>query len=85
VRALETDKLVRATWRTVSYSQGNGSCVEGITDLRGERIAVRDTKPRSTDAFSRSSVLSQVSAPIGAVGDCASCRRSRYSALAMIT
>jgi hypothetical protein len=39
------DELTRATWRTASYTQGNGSCVE-VADLRGGRIAVRDTKDR---------------------------------------
>lgn len=39
------DKLTRATWRTASYSQGNGSCVE-VADLDGGQIAVRDTKDR---------------------------------------
>jgi Domain of unknown function (DUF397) len=42
---MDTDELARATWRTASYTQGNGSCVE-VADLRGGRIAVRDTKDR---------------------------------------
>ena len=42
---METNELARATWRTASYTQGNGACVE-VGDLRGGRIAVRDTKDR---------------------------------------
>jgi hypothetical protein len=44
------DELARATWRTASYTQGNGSCVE-VADLRGRRIAVRDTKDRTGPAL----------------------------------
>jgi Domain of unknown function (DUF397) len=44
------DELARATWRTASYTQGNGSCVE-VADLRGGRIAVRDTKDRTGPAL----------------------------------
>jgi hypothetical protein len=39
------NELARATWRTASYTQGNGSCVE-VAGLSGGRIAVRDTKDR---------------------------------------
>jgi hypothetical protein len=39
------NELARATWRTASYTQGNGSCVE-VGDLSGGRIVVRDTKDR---------------------------------------
>jgi hypothetical protein len=39
------DELARATWRTATYTQGNGACVE-VADLSGGRIAVRDTKDR---------------------------------------
>lgn len=39
------NELARATWRTASYTQGNGSCVE-VGNLRSGRIAVRDTKDR---------------------------------------
>jgi hypothetical protein len=42
---METNELARATWRTASYTQGNGSCVE-VGNLSGGRIAVRDTKDR---------------------------------------
>lgn len=42
---MNTDELVRATWRTASYSQGNGACVE-VGNLSGARVAVRDTKDR---------------------------------------
>jgi hypothetical protein len=42
---METNELARATWRTASYSQANGSCVE-VGNLSGGRIAVRDTKDR---------------------------------------
>ncbi|HEX3960590.1 MAG TPA: DUF397 domain-containing protein [Trebonia sp.] len=44
------DELARATWRTASYTQGNGSCVE-VADLRGGRIAVRDTKDKTGPAL----------------------------------
>ena len=39
------NELARATWRTATYTQGNGSCVE-VGNLSGSRIAVRDTKDR---------------------------------------
>jgi hypothetical protein len=47
---MDTDELARATWRTASYTQGNGSCVE-VADLRSGRIAVRDTKDRPGPAL----------------------------------
>jgi hypothetical protein len=43
---MNTDEFARATWRTASYTQGNGSCVE-VAGLGGGRIAVRDTKDRA--------------------------------------
>lgn len=42
---MENDELARATWRTASYTQGNGACVE-VGNLGSGRIAVRDTKDR---------------------------------------
>jgi len=42
---MNTDELARATWRTASYTQANGSCVE-VGNLSGARVAVRDTKDR---------------------------------------
>jgi hypothetical protein len=39
------DELARATWRTATYTQGNGACVE-VAGLDGGRVAVRDTKDR---------------------------------------
>lgn len=42
---MDTDELARATWRTASYTQANGSCVE-VGNLSGRRVAVRDTKDR---------------------------------------
>jgi hypothetical protein len=47
---MDTDELARATWRTASYTQGNGSCIE-VADLSGGRIAVRDTKDRTGPAL----------------------------------
>jgi hypothetical protein len=44
------DELARATWRTATYTQGNGACVE-VADLRGGRVAVRDTKDRTGPAL----------------------------------
>jgi hypothetical protein len=47
---MDANELARATWRTASYTQGNGSCVE-VADLRGGRIVVRDTKDRPGPAL----------------------------------
>ena len=47
---METEELARATWRTASYTQGNGACVE-VGNLSGGRIAVRDTKDRPGGAL----------------------------------
>jgi Domain of unknown function (DUF397) len=47
---MEHDELARATWRTATYSQANGSCVE-VAGLSGGRIAVRDTKDRTGPAI----------------------------------
>jgi hypothetical protein len=44
------DELTRATWRTATYTQGNGSCVE-VAGLSGGRVAVRDTKDRTGPAI----------------------------------
>jgi hypothetical protein len=44
------NELTRATWRTATYSQGNGSCVE-VAGLGGGRVAVRDTKDRTGPAI----------------------------------
>jgi hypothetical protein len=44
------DELTRATWRTATYTQGNGSCVE-VAGLTGGRVAVRDTKDRTGPAI----------------------------------
>ncbi|HKN96498.1 MAG TPA: DUF397 domain-containing protein [Pseudonocardiaceae bacterium] len=46
------DDLSALTWRTSSYSSGNGQCVE--VAFEGERVAVRDSKhPESAVWFSR--------------------------------
>ena len=42
---MEDNELARATWRTATYTQANGSCVE-VAGLSGGRVAVRDTKDR---------------------------------------
>jgi hypothetical protein len=47
---MEDNELARATWRTATYSQGNGSCVE-VAGLGGGRVAVRDTKDRTGPAI----------------------------------
>ncbi len=47
---MEDNELARATWRTATYSQGNGSCVEAAR-LGGGRVAVRDTKDRGGSAI----------------------------------
>jgi hypothetical protein len=47
---MEDNELARATWRTATYSQGNGSCVE-VAGLSGGRVAVRDTKDRPGPAI----------------------------------
>lgn len=47
---MEDNELARATWRTATYSQGNGSCVE-VAGLDGRRVAVRDTKDRTGPAI----------------------------------
>lgn len=43
---MDSSELSRAIWRTASYSQGNGSCVE-VASLGGGHVAVRDTKDRT--------------------------------------
>ena len=43
---MEDTELARAIWRTATYSQGNGACVE-VADLADGRVAVRDTKDRA--------------------------------------
>lgn len=47
---MEDNELARATWRTATYSQGNGACVE-VAGLRDGRVAVRDTKDRTGPAI----------------------------------
>ena len=47
---MEDAELARATWRTATYSQGNGSCVE-VAGLSGGRVAVRDTKDKPGPAI----------------------------------
>jgi len=47
---MEANELARATWRTATYSQGNGACVE-VAGLGGGRVAVRDTKDRTGPAI----------------------------------
>jgi Domain of unknown function (DUF397) len=47
---MEDNELARATWRTATYTQGNGACVE-VAGLSGGRVAVRDTKDRSGPAI----------------------------------
>lgn len=47
---MEDNELARGTWRTATYSQGNGSCVE-VAGLCGGRVAVRDTKDRPGPAI----------------------------------
>lgn len=47
---MEDNELARATWRTATYTQGNGSCVE-VGSLSGGRVAVRDTKDRGGAAI----------------------------------
>ena len=47
---MEANELARAPWRTASYSQGNGSCVE-VAGLGGGHVAVRDTKDRTGPAI----------------------------------
>jgi Domain of unknown function (DUF397) len=47
---MEGNELARATWRTATYTQGNGSCVE-VAGLDGGRVAVRDTKDRGGPAL----------------------------------
>jgi hypothetical protein len=47
---MEDNELARATWRTATYTQGNGSCVE-VAGLSGGRVAVRDTKDRGGPAI----------------------------------
>jgi sirohydrochlorin ferrochelatase len=47
---MDTEELARATWRTASYTQANGSCVE-VAGLSGGRVAVRDTKDRGGPAL----------------------------------
>lgn len=47
---MEDNDLARATWRTATFSQGNGACVE-VAGLSGGRIAVRDTKDRPGPAI----------------------------------
>ncbi|MFV2083091.1 DUF397 domain-containing protein [Micromonospora sp. LOL_021] len=45
----DTD-LTDATWRTSSYSGGNGNCVE-VTDNLSGVVAVRDSKDRTGPAL----------------------------------
>jgi len=47
---MEDNELARATWRTATYSQGNGACVE-VAGLSSGRVAVRDTKNRTGPAI----------------------------------
>jgi hypothetical protein len=47
---MEDNELARATWRTATYTQGNGACVE-VAGLGGGRVAVRDTKDRTGPAI----------------------------------
>jgi hypothetical protein len=47
---MEDNELARATWRTATYSQGNGACVE-VGNLSCGSIAVRDTKDRPGPAI----------------------------------
>jgi hypothetical protein len=47
---MEDTGLARATWRTATYTQGNGACVE-VAGLSGGRVAVRDTKDRGGAAI----------------------------------
>jgi hypothetical protein len=47
---MEGNELARATWRTATYSQANGACVE-VAGLGGGRVAVRDTKDRTGPAI----------------------------------
>jgi hypothetical protein len=47
---MEDNELARATWRTATYSQGNGACVE-VGNLSCGRIVVRDTKDRPGPAI----------------------------------
>jgi hypothetical protein len=47
---MEDNELARATWRTATYTQGNGACVE-VAGLSGGRVAVRDTKDRTGPAI----------------------------------
>jgi Domain of unknown function (DUF397) len=47
---MEDNELARATWRTATYTQGNGACVE-VAGLGGGRVAVRDTRDRTGPAI----------------------------------
>jgi hypothetical protein len=47
---MEDNELARATWRTATYTQGNGACVE-VARLDGGHVAVRDTKDRTGPAI----------------------------------
>ena len=47
---MEHDELSHGTWRTATYSQGEGACVE-VAGLSGGRVAVRDTKDRTGPAI----------------------------------
>jgi hypothetical protein len=45
-----TISLDGARWRTSTYTNGNGNCVE-VASLDGGHIAVRDTKDRTRPAL----------------------------------